>query len=383
VHPIFAGRGRLGLYLLGWSPLAALIVVLLVWRGELSWGEAALVGLPLAYFFAYLCLSAWYLCRALPLQPGRGGTRALEVLGGHLIAALASGALLAFAGRGWLLQLSSIAGLDRLDHRFPAVAPMLFALGVPLFLLAVAFHYLLHALAEGSAAERRALTQRVLAREAEWKALRAQLDPHFLFNGLNTIAALAATDPAGTRRMAILLAEFLRRSLELGSKEEIPLGEEAALAASYLAVERARFGERLEVIEALEPAVLSQRVPPLLLQPLIENAVRHGIAQLLDGGVIRIEGRIDGERLHLAVQNPCDPDRARVGGQLSGHGVGLANVRARLVGRYGEKAVLRVLATPGKFRVEIELPLPEVTEASGPDGARALSGAGLGENPSE
>jgi hypothetical protein len=383
VHPIFAGRGRLGLYLLGWSPLAALIVVLLVWRGELSWGEAALVGLPLAYFFAYLCLSAWYLCRALPLQPGQGGGRALEVLGGHLIAALASGVLLALAGRGWLLLLSSIAGLDRLDHRFPAVAPMLFALGVPLFLLAVAFHYLLHALSEGSAAERRALTQRVLAREAEWKALRAQLDPHFLFNGLNTIAALSATDPAGTRRMAILLAEFLRRSLELGSKEEIPLAEEAALAASYLAVERARFGERLTVIEALEPAVLSQKVPPLLLQPLIENAVRHGIAQLLDGGVIRIEARLDagalGDRLHLAVENPCDPDRPGSTGQ----GVGLANVRARLAGRYGEKAALRILATPGKFRVEIELPLAETAEALRPDGARALPGAGLGEDPGE
>lgn len=383
MHPIFAGRGRLGLYLLGWSPLAALIVVLLVWRGELAWGEAALVGLPLAYFFAYLCLSAWYLCRALPLQPGKGGARALEVLGGHLIAALASGALLALAGRGWLLLLSSIAGLDRLDQRFPAVAPMLFALGVPLFLLAVAFHYLLHALSEGSAAERRALTQRLLAREAEWKALRAQLDPHFLFNGLNTIAALAATDPLGTRRMAILLAEFLRRSLQVGSNEEIPLAEEAALASSYLAVERARFGERLEVIEALEPAALALQVPPLLLQPLIENAVRHGIAQLLDGGAVRIEARIErldegtgGGRLHLAVENPCDPDRAASTGQ----GVGLGNVRARLAGRYGEAASLRILAQPGRFRVEIELPAGQPLR---PDGGRALPGAGPGEDPGE
>ncbi len=360
MHPIFAGRGRLGLYLLGWSPLAALIVVLLVWRGELLWGEAALVGLPLAYLFAYLCLSAWYLCRALPLRPGQGAKHALEVLSGHLLAALASGALLALAGRGWLLLLSSIAGLDRLDHRFPAVAPMLFALGVPLFLLAVAFHYLLLALAAGDAAERRALTQRVLAREAEWKALRAQLDPHFLFNGLNTIAALAATDPPGTRRMAILLAEFLRRSLHLGSNEEIPLAEEAALASSYLAVERARFGERLTVIEALDPEALRQKVPPLLLQPLIENAVRHGIAQLLDGGVIRIEGRIEDRRLRLAVENPCDPDRAA----LPGQGVGLANVRARLASRYGEAASLRILKTPGTFRVEIDLPagVPSIFE---------------------
>ncbi len=380
MHPIFSGRGRLGLYLLGWSPLSALIVVLLVWRGALSWGEAALVGLPLAYFFAYLCLSAWYLCRALPLQPARSAVFALEALLGHLVAALTSGALFALAGRGWLLLLASISGLGRLDQSFSAVAPVLFALGVPLYLLAVAFHYLLLALEQGAAAERRALKSRVLAREAEWKALRAQLDPHFLFNGLNTISALVTSDPVGARRMAILLAEFLRRTLHLGSREEIPLAEEAALASSYLAVERARFGTRLEVVESLEPAALEQRVPPLLLQPLIENAVRHGIAQLLLGGVVRIEARIDASsgsgRLLVAVENPCDPDRMPTGG----HGVGLVNVSARLAGRYGEAATLRVLSTPGKFRVEIELP---THEALGSGSARPPSHLGLSEQPSK
>ncbi len=359
MHPIFAGRGRLGLYLLGWSPLAALIVVLLVWRGELAPAEAALVGLPLAYLFAYLCLSAWYLCRALPLDSGRSARQVLEVLGGHLVAAFASGALLALVGRGWLLLLSSVSGLDRLDQRFPAVAPVLFALGVPLYLLAVAFHYLLLALAAGSAAERRALAQRLLAREAEWKALRSQLDPHFLFNALNTIAALAASDPPAARRMSILLAEFLRRSLNVGATEEIPLAEEAALVSSYLSVERARFGNRLTVEEDLDPAALDRPVPPLLLQPLVENAVRHGIAELLEGGAIRIEARLvaegrsgDGPRLHLAIENPCDSGRSGAKGQ----GVGLANVRARLAGRYGERAALRVLAAPGRYRVELELP---------------------------
>lgn len=380
MHPIFAGRGRLGLYLMGWSPLAALLVVLLVWRGELAWSEAALVGLPLAYLFAYLCLSAWYLCRALPLQPGKRAAHSLEALGGQLVAALVSGALLALAGRGWLLLLGSIPGLDRLDLRFPAVAPMLFALGVPLYLLSVAFHYLLLALAEGSAAERRARESRLLAREVEWKALRAQLDPHFLFNGLNTISALATSDPAAARRMAILLAEFLRRGLKVGERAEIPLAEEAALVSSYLAVERVRFGERLEIVEALEEEALAWPVPPLLLQPLIENAVRHGVAQLLEGGAVRIEARIvgrqeSGRRLHLAVENPSDPDRPAAGG----HGVGLRNVRARLAGRHGEAATLRVLPRPGRFRVEIELP---AGGALGP-GARPVGDPGSAEEPGE
>ncbi len=378
MHPIFAGRGRLGLYLLGWSPLAALIVVLLVWRGALTWSEGLLVGLPLAYLFAYLCLSAWYLCRALPLQTGKSAAFALEALGAHLLAAIVSAGLFALAGRGWLMLLGSIPGLDRLDARFPAVAPVLFALGVPLYLLAVAFHYLLLALARGTEAERRALQERVHAQEAEWKALRAQLDPHFLFNGLNTISALTASDPQGARRMAILLAEFLRRGLALGAREEIPLAEEAALAGSYLAVERVRFGERLDVIETFEPAALEVRVPPLLLQPLIENAVRHGIAQLLEGGAIRIEARLQtsdgGTALLLAVENPRDPDRE----PISGHGVGIANVRARLAGRYGEAASLAVRPGPGRFRVEIALPAGETLRPEGGGPPRAS-----GEDPSQ
>src|SRR6185295_12622816 len=205
MHPIFAGRGRLGLYLLGWLPLALLFVVLLVWRGGLSWGEATLVALPLVLLDAYLCLAAWYLCRALPLRRGP----LWEALGAHLLSALASSVLWVLAGWAWVTLLGTIPGLDRLGPRFLMLAPALLAVGVPLYLLAVAFHYLLLALEGAADAERRALELREQAREAEWKALRSQLDPHFLFNSLNVVAALVASDPGGARSMAILLAEFL------------------------------------------------------------------------------------------------------------------------------------------------------------------------------
>ncbi|HXU44426.1 MAG TPA: histidine kinase [Thermoanaerobaculia bacterium] len=350
MHPIFAGRGRLGLYLLGWLPLALLFVVLLVWRGGLSWGEATLVALPLVLLDAYLCLAAWYLCRALPLRRGP----LWEALGAHLLSALASSVLWVLAGWAWVTLLGTIPGLDRLGPRFLMLAPALLAVGVPLYLLAVAFHYLLLALEGAADAERRALELREQAREAEWKALRSQLDPHFLFNSLNVVAALVASDPGGARSMAILLAEFLRKSLKLGERAEIPLGEEVALAAAYLAVERVRFGERLAVIEEVDDAARNLPVPPLLLQPLVENAVRHGIAQLLEGGAVRLEASLQDGRLHLAVENPCDPDRPA---QSSGHGVGLANVEARLKGRYGAAAKLRVVRQSGTFRVEIEIPI--------------------------
>jgi LytS/YehU family sensor histidine kinase len=156
--------------------------------------------------------------------------------------------------------------------------------------------------------------------------------------------------------MTILLAEFLRRSLRLGSREEIPLAEELAHAAGYLAVERARFGDRLRIEEEIEEACLRCRVPSLILQPLVENAVRHGIAQLLEGGAIRIEARrVDGF-LCLAVENPCDPDHR----PPRGEGVGLANVTARLRALYGRQAESKTVPQAGRFRVELKLPAREI-----------------------
>jgi two-component system, LytTR family, sensor histidine kinase AlgZ len=374
VHPILAERGRLGLYLLGWSPLAALGVVLLALRGEVSWAESLAVGPPLLLVYAYLCLAAWYVCRLAPLAStrplasttplapttplrGAGHWRPLRALALHLGAALLSSAVWVALGLAWAGLLGELAAFEGLAGRLAGDAPGLFAVGVPVYLVSAAVHYLIQALEASRDAESRALELRVLAREAELKALKAQLDPHFLFNALNTVSALAGSDPAAARKMAILLAEFLRRSLRLGGLDRVPLGEELAHAAGYLAIERVRFGERLAVAEEIEPASRACLVPPLLLQPLVENAVRHGIAQLLEGGVIRIVASLQGApgagaRLLLAVENPCDPDHPA----LPGEGVGLANVEARLAARYPGEARVAATAAAGTYRVEIALP---------------------------
>ena len=351
MHPIFARRGRLGLYLLGWVPLAPLVVLLLR-RDGLDWGVALVLGLPLVLVYAYLCLAAWY----VPLSPAHP----LRLVGFHLLGAVLSSGLWVLLGWGWAAALTwalgwtpAFSGLS--GHYLQDQVPQLFAVGIPLYGLAAAVHYLIAALESSQEAERRELELRLLAQQAELRALKAQIDPHFLFNSLNTISALAGNDPAGARKMSILLAEFLRRSLRLGPREAIPLAEELALAASYLAVERIRFGERLRIEEAVEEGARGCRVPSLILQPLVENAVRHGIAQLLDGGAIYIEATRRDARLRIAVENPCDPDHP----PSRGEGVGLANVAARLQSLYGPAARLEVASPPGRFRVLLDLPAAE------------------------
>jgi LytS/YehU family sensor histidine kinase len=234
------------------------------------------------------------------------------------------------------------------------VQPLLLGAGVLLYLLSVAFHYVLLAAEGRRDAERREREARELAGQAELRALKAQLNPHFLFNSLNSISALTAADPAGARQMCVLLGDFLRRTLGLGERNAIPLADELSLCRCFLAVEQVRFGARLRVEEDIEKDAERCLVPALVLQPLVENAVKHGVANLPDGGLVRLEARRGNGHLSLAVENAFDPDcPVRRGG------VGLENVRRRLETRYGEQASLRVLSTEDRFRVRISLPAEE------------------------
>jgi LytS/YehU family sensor histidine kinase len=229
----------------------------------------------------------------------------------------------------------------------------LLPVGALLYLLAASLYYVLLAVEATRRAEQQSLELTVLARDAELRALKAQVHPHFLFNSLNSISALTTGDPARAREMCILLAEFFRKSLALGDQPTVSLEEELAVARTYLAIESLRFGSRLRVEEAVDEAGRPCRLPPLLLQPLVENAIRHGIATCAEGGVLRLEARTDGQRLRLLVENPFDPESPA----RPGVGLGLSNVRGRLLARYGGRAWLDAERSRDLFRVTLLLPV--------------------------
>jgi signal transduction histidine kinase len=199
-----------------------------------------------------------------------------------------------------------------------------------------------------------------LATEAELRALRAQLNPHFLFNALTTISYLIQTAPERALDTLMRLTGLLRAVLRRSDGESATLGEELDLVESYLAIERARFEERLRVQIEVPPALRAIRLPPLVLQPLVENAVKHGIAPCKTGGELVIAARLETaerERLCLTV---LDTGAGASENELS-HGrrlgVGLANVERRLECYYGETASLKVHSTPGVGTVvEVRLP---------------------------
>jgi LytS/YehU family sensor histidine kinase len=230
-----------------------------------------------------------------------------------------------------------------------------------LFWLATAFHYVLIASSASQHAERRSLEAGLLAREAELKALRAQLDPHFLFNSLNSISSLTARDPSAARKMCLLLADFLRDTLRLGAAQRISLQEELNIVERYLSIEQVRLGARLTILKETSQEALGAKVPALILQPLAENAVLHGIAHLLEGGTVTIRAYAEHSMLVVWVTNPCDPDRPR----HKRAGFGLSLVRQRLQSQFGLAGQLEIGEERGEFTAKVSLPFED------PDGAVA------------
>src|SRR5689334_5014001 len=315
--------------------------------------------MPLAILLGLQSLSCWYLVQVLPMD----GTPLPRLTGTWVGAGFVMLAIWVAAALGWAWLLRGIVPQALDDESANGLTPLLLFSGAVGLLVAVLGHYMLVAFERSTLTERRALELRALARESELRTLRGQLDPHFLFNSLNSVAALIGSDAQSARRMCYLMAGFFRKSLALGGQQSIALAEEISLAETFLAIEEVRFGERLRKKFDIDREALALAVPPLVLQPLVENAVHHGVAHLLDGGEVTVRARQRDGLLELVVENPCDPDRP----PSRGAGVGLANVRSRIDTLFGHRGSVDVIATAEHFRVSVVLPAsPMMLPASQP-----------------
>lgn len=188
--------------------------------------------------------------------------------------------------------------------------------------------------------------------EARLAALQRQMNPHFLFNTLNSISSLMYIDPGAADAMLARLSDLLRLALDADGEQEVPLARELAMLSSYLEIEKIRFEDRLRVEIEVDPALLEARVPALSLQPLAENAIRHGISRRPEGGTLRIRGARENGHLRLAVEDDGPGPASE-----PGDGIGLANLRARLAELYGPEQRLELAGRPGGgTTVEVQIP---------------------------
>jgi sensor histidine kinase YesM len=199
---------------------------------------------------------------------------------------------------------------------------------------------------------------KALSAEAELKALKSQINPHFLFNTLHSINALVTHDPQTARRMIARLSDLLRISLENRDKMFVPLHQELAFAHLYLEIEKIRFGKKLNYQEKIDHNLLDAPFPSLVLQPLLENAVKHGIASTSTEGYVRLTIQEEKPGLRCTVTNSLSDRRSKRAIKAASDGTGLANIRRRLTLLYDKKYVLFAgEADERTFEVNLSIPL--------------------------
>jgi two-component system, LytTR family, sensor histidine kinase AlgZ len=356
VHPILSNIRALIAYLSLWLIVGLLFDIPFFFQHTGIWLPVLLTDIPNIMFFALLCLSSYYICKTFPLQKS-SPTQLLTVFG---IAAIVVSFVMIAVGTIW------ISFIDEL-HLGPSIAAAyatwtsginvlaILAILMLFFLFIAAVHYIMIFFQMEQESKQRVIELNLLTQDAELRALRAQINPHFLFNSLNSISALTTANPEQARHMTILLADFFRKSLDVGTRDAITVADELSLISDYLTIEQVRFGKRLQVQKEIDPGTVSCLLPPLILQPLVENAVRHGIANMLAGGTIRIQTQRLQDQLQLTVENPIDPETKT----KKGTGLGIRNVRARLEKLYNHTARVDVVKTDSFYRITLTIPANE------------------------
>ncbi len=350
---------RWGLGFAGWTVLALLSAsqwaVSLAADGKpIRWGT--LLGSRLADWYScgvFTPLFFW-LARRFPIDRQRWARHIPLHLG-----AAAAATPIKFALQRWVVT-------EVLGQPFPPLARALthafITENIAFWCVIAAVHALVF---QQRVREREALTARLQVRlsEAQLEALSARLHPHFLFNTLQGISTLVYRDPAAADAMLGHLSTLLRRALARGQGHEVPLSEELALLDEYLAIVQLRFGDRVRIVRAIDDAVLPCLVPQLLLQPLVENAIEHGIARRAGSGTIHLEARWEGAEVRITVG---DDGPGLV--QPQAEGVGLGNTRLRLEELYGGAGRLTLAAgVSNGLTVTVRVPYHEQPMVLGPE----------------
>ena len=347
-----------------WLVIAAACVVPAVLDGGLTYVQGVLAGRPTSWQEVFWQANEWlilgaltplvyWLARRFPLRPPIVGRNLLAHAGGALL--LCIGWASAGASLRWVLGIgpSQITKTQHLTNWLLTTIPWGTFMYFTILGCMYAFTYFVEA------TEREAQTARLAAQvaEARLSALRTQLHPHFLFNSLNAITVLVRDqDTVAAGRMLDLLSDVLRQVLRSDKAHEVSLDSELRFLERYLAIEQVRFGDRLRIRWDLDAAASKARLPPLLLQPLVENAIKHGVEPSPDGAKLRIRTERRGSVVVIEVVNSLPPLRWADEPLPRGHGIALANVRDRLRLLHDMQMQFSAGMDQKNYRVRIAIP---------------------------
>lgn len=322
-------------------------IVVLRYQLAFGWAEVTSDSLLSAFLFGFIAITFWYQCRYNSLE----SANILRVLINHALAAALTAAI--WLGLIYYLLTRILATSASYLIFLEASLPWRYFIGILLYFVVVAFYYLLIYYQSFHEKLVRESELKSLVKEAELKTLKFQINPHFIFNSLNSINSLILTMPENASEMTVKLADFLRSTLSSNDVPQKPFQEELRTAKLYLDIEKTRFGDKIIYRETVDKAVLGISVPSMILQPIFENAVKYGVYESLSPVNIRLTSHLEDYTLNIIVENDFDPEN--ITGK--GEGVGLKNIKSRLELMYGQPNLLKTTLTENLFRVTINIPI--------------------------
>lgn len=335
-----------------WAALGGLLGVLLsaFYRTDLL--DSLLLHLMSGLVLGIASTSAYFVSAIARLTQRRFIAGALLTGGGSL-----------FAGCVFLLIYKALdmalvsSGLQRTSvaHASGILLPV-FVVGALVYAFSLFVYDALISVHALKGVEQREAAKELWAKHAELKALRAQINPHFLFNSLNSISALTSINPEKARAMVIELSQFYRESLTVSDLPLISIEREIAICKHFVAIETIRYGDKLTLEMECNPAALRYQIPPLCLQPLLENAIKHGISQLRSASPISLKVDVQHHKLYVLVANDMPAEQSS-GQKPEGTQTGLENLRSRVALLFGEDAYCGWTKSENRFQVELIFPL--------------------------
>lgn len=347
MHPITQNKSILWYYSLAWIILAAIhaaiLSLLLGYEPVLSIIDALLSNL----FFGVLGLSFWYPTKFLSIEKGS----AWKLLLNHLAAA-------AFAVSVWLG--GGYVAADIVNRAYPGYLllfgsnmPWRFLIGVLYYWIIIGYYYVHIYYQNYHNKLIRESELDGLLKEAELKTLKFQINPHFIYNSLNSVNALIMTKPALASEMTVKLADYMRYTLSSNEQSLKPLGEELKAVMLYLDIEKTRFADKIQYSQEVPEEALNIPIPNMLLQPLFENAIKHGVYESLEPVNINLKVMLKENFLIITLSNDRDPESV----SQSGEQVGLKNIRSRLQLLYQQPKLLQIEKNETQFTAKVYIPL--------------------------
>ncbi len=350
-HPFLSNQNAI-YYSVIWLFISGLYALVLFYSYEYPINEALLDSLVFNGMFAVLGLAFWFIVRYNSFDTDQ----LINLIASHLAAAA-----LSIAG---VIFLS----LMLLQRAFPTDEEYLFflqtsvawraGLGLMYYSIIILVYHLIRYYDDLRAKVQSQSQLETMLRESELEMLKSQINPHFIFNSLNSISSLTITAPERARNMVVKLSEFLRYSLGKENNQLNTVEEELNNVLLYLDIEKVRFGDRLNIEKELHPDSMQLQLPNLILQPLLENAIKHGIYESLEKITIQLKTLVEKDVLRIFISNEYDPKAV----SKKGKGIGLKNVSQRLELIYGVPQLLFISKTDNLFTVRLDIPQinPEV-----------------------